>query len=149
MKKLLLAFPLAAGLMAVCGVAIAQTGYESPTKVEGATTIDAATAKQLFDRGVPFVDLRDTRGDEWTPSYKMGHIPRAINLPWVGVGSFREAALSDIVSKDQEVVIYSGGPQGFKTTVACKKAVAWGFEKVYYFRGGYRMWKHAGYPIEQ
>ena len=59
MRKLLSLFPLIAALVAVSAVATAQTGYESATEVEGATTVDAATAKQLFDRGVIFVDVRD------------------------------------------------------------------------------------------
>jgi hypothetical protein len=70
-------------------------------EVEGATTLDVATAKALFDRGVPFVDVRG----EW--SWKMGHIPGAVNLYFETV--FSEAELSKIVSKDQDVVIYCSG----------------------------------------
>ena len=66
-------------------------------EVKGATTLDVATAKALFDRGVPFVDVRFER--DW----EMGHIHGAVNLP----GNFSEAELSKIVSKDQDVVIYS------------------------------------------
>ncbi len=147
MRKLLSLFPLIAALVAVSAVATAQTGYESATEVEGATTVDAATAKQLFDRGVIFVDVRDAEGDEWSPGYEMGHIPGAVHLGWVG--TFRESALSDILMKDQEVVFYCAGSSCFRASLACKKAVAWGFEKVYYFRDGYRMWKHTGYPVEE
>jgi tetratricopeptide (TPR) repeat protein len=70
-------------------------------EVEGATTLDVATAKALFDRGVPFVDVRG----EW--SWKMGHIPGAVNLDYQNV--FSEVELSKIVSKDQDVVIYCSG----------------------------------------
>lgn len=67
-------------------------------EVKGAKTLDVATAKALFDRGVPFVDVRFER--DW----KMGHIPGAICLYFNTV--FSEAELSKIVSKDQDVVIY-------------------------------------------
>ena len=67
-------------------------------EVKGATTLDVATAKALFDRGVQFVDVR------FEEDWKMGHIPSAVNLFANTV--FKEAELSKIVSKDQDVVIY-------------------------------------------
>jgi TolB-like protein len=71
-------------------------------EVEGATTVDVATAKALFDRGVPFVDVRSG------PSWKKGHIPDALNLDYENV--FSEVELSKIVSKDQDVVIHCSHP---------------------------------------
>jgi rhodanese-related sulfurtransferase len=117
---------------------------QSPTEVEGATTVDVATAKALFDRGVPFVDVRRAS------IYYDGHIPGAVNLHWVG--KFTEAALGEIATKDQEVVIYAwhyrDGPWYERSSETCKKAVSWGFKKVYYFRAGYPGWKAVGYPSE-
>jgi TolB-like protein len=78
---------------------ISQTN-EGP-EVKGATTIDVTTAKALFDRGVPFVDVRNMR--HWS----RGHIPRAVHLSLYTV--FSEFELSKIVSKDQEVVIHCDG----------------------------------------
>jgi 3-mercaptopyruvate sulfurtransferase SseA len=71
---------------------------EGKYEVKGATTLDVATAKALFDRGVQFVDVR------FEEDWKMGHIPSAVNLFANTV--FKEAELSKIVSKDQDVVIY-------------------------------------------
>jgi tetratricopeptide (TPR) repeat protein len=62
---------------------------------------DVTTAKALFDRGVPFVDVRDE------PSWEMGHIRGAVNLDFRSV--FSEVELSKIVSKDQDVVFYCSG----------------------------------------
>jgi tetratricopeptide (TPR) repeat protein len=69
--------------------------------VKGATAIDVTTAKALFDRGVPFVDVRNE--GHWS----RGHIPGAVHLSIWAV--FSEFELSKIVSKDQEVVIYCAG----------------------------------------
>jgi TolB-like protein len=71
-------------------------------EVEGATTADVATAKALFDRGVPFVDVRSDG------SWKKGHIPGAVNLDSKHV--FTEVELSKIVRKDHDVVMYCSGP---------------------------------------
>ncbi len=89
-------------LFCVIGVILlpsaAQAG--SPTEVGGATTVDAATAKSLFDRGVPFVDVRGN-------SYYDGHIPGAVHLN--RIGAFKESKFAKVAKKDQEVVIYCGG----------------------------------------
>jgi rhodanese-related sulfurtransferase len=135
MKKSILILPLIAALFAVSTVQA-----DSPTQVEGATTVDAATAKTLFDRGVLFVDVRGS------DHYSAGHILGAVDLNLVT--AFDEAALTKVASKDQEVVIYCDGPTCFRSSTACEMAVSWGFKKVYYFRDGYPGWKAAGYPVK-
>ncbi len=136
MKKSFLVLPLIAALFAVSAAHAA-----SPTQVEGATTVDAATAKQLFDRGVPFVDVRSAN------SYSDGHIPGAVHLNWAG--GFGKTELAKVAKKKREVVIYCSGYRCNRSSYACKKAVSWGYKKVYYFRDGYPGWKAAGYPVEE
>ena len=113
---------------------------ESPLRVDGATTVDAATAKTLFDRGVGFVDVRGK--DLW----EAGHIPGAAYLDLFS--GFNEDNLLKVAAKDQEVVIYCAGPGCKRSGKACAKAVSWGFEKVYYFRLGYPAWRAAGFPTD-
>ena len=103
-------------------------------EVKGATTIDVATAKALFDQGVPFVDARGP--NRWAE----GHIPGAVNLPFIS-----EADLSKIASKDQEVVFYGSG--SYLRPYAVAEAVFWGYKKVYNFRNGFSGWEAAGYPV--
>ena len=71
---------------------------EKGPEVKGATTVDVATAKALFDRGVPFVDVQ---GDSY---WAKGHIPGAVGLDPYKV--FNKIELSKIVRKDKDVVIY-------------------------------------------
>jgi adenylate cyclase len=71
---------------------------EKGPEVKGATTVDVATAKALFDRGVSFVDVRGN--GPWAK----GHIPGAIHLEPYSV--FSKIELSKIVRKDDEVVIH-------------------------------------------
>ena len=70
-------------------------------EVKGATTVDVVTAKALFDRGAPFIDVRPD------VSWEKGHIRSAVHLDVVNV--FSEVELSKIVSKDQDVVMYCSG----------------------------------------
>ncbi len=115
-------------------------GQESPLGVEGATTVQAATAKALFDRGVAFVDVRSKE------MWEDGHVPGAANLDLFG--AFNEDNLLKVVAKDQEVVIYCAGPGCKRSAKGCAKAVSWGFEKVYYFRNGYPAWRAAGFRTD-
>ena len=115
-----------------------KVGITTSTEVKGATTVDVATAKVLFDRGVPFVDVRSDN------SYDRGHVPRAFHLSM----AFDESELTEVANKDQEVVICCDGPVCRRSSTACKMAVSWGWKKVYYFRDGYPGWKAAGYSSE-
>jgi rhodanese-related sulfurtransferase len=113
---------------------------DSPTEIAGATTVDAAKAKELFDKGVSFIDVRSNK--DW----EAGRIPGATHIELKKV--YNEAELSKVVKKDQEVVMYCNGPKCHRSSKASAKAVGWGFSKVYYFREGLPAWKAAGYPVE-
>jgi TolB-like protein/rhodanese-related sulfurtransferase/thioredoxin-like negative regulator of GroEL len=118
-------------------VSTGEMGFE----VEGATTIDVATAKALHDRGVPFVD---TYFGGWIAR----HVPGAHFLD-IGSGEFTEARLSRIVNKYEEVVIYGAGGNVRRSANASAMAVIRGFERIYYFRDGIEGWTSAGHPIEK
>jgi rhodanese-related sulfurtransferase len=107
--------------------------------VEGATKIDVSTAKTLHDQGVVFIDARSKR------KWKQGHIPGASNLYY----NVTEAALMEIVDKDEEVVFYCGGTDCSLSPKACAKALTWGYKNVYYFAEGSPGWEAAGYPLEK
>jgi rhodanese-related sulfurtransferase len=116
-----------------------EEGEVSPIEIAGATTVDAAAAKTLFDRGVSFVDVRSD--EDWG----LGYIPGAVHLD--SDDTFGEESLSAVADKDQEVVIYCMGPRCLRSSKACAQAVSWGFTQVRYFREGFPAWKAAGFPI--
>ena len=127
------------GLKRVGVPASGQDDAESPKEVPGAVTIDVATARILFGRGVKFVDVRG-------PSWNLGHIPGATHL--FLKGNFGETSLASVARKNEEVVFYCMGPSCLLSSKACAQAVSWGYEKVYYFRGGFPAWQAAGNPVE-
>jgi rhodanese-related sulfurtransferase len=126
-----------AGLPEGVPVVAAFGAGSSSTEIEGAITVDATRAKTLFDRAVPFVDVRENA--DWNA----GHVPGAVHLELFNV--FSEATLTEVAGKDEEVVIYCHGPSCGLSASACVSAVSWGFKKVYYFRDGFPGWKAAGY----
>lgn len=106
---------------------------------ENGKTIGIETAKELFDRGVMFVDVR--RIDD----YENGHILGAIHVD-VRDSNF-ETEFVKVGNKDQEIVIYCRGSGCTRSSLAIAKAMRLGFEKLYKFKKGYPGWKSAGYPI--
>jgi adenylate cyclase len=111
-----------------------------PAEIEGAETVGATKAKALFDRGVPFVDVRKD------PDWNSERIPGAVQL--LLYADFSEFNLSRIGAKDDEVVVYAYGLHSGYSTTAIMRAITWGYEKIYFFRGGFPAWKAAGLPVD-
>lgn len=136
MKKLLV---MAAGTLLAFSLSPA-IAAESPTTVEGATTVDTAKARELFDAEVAFVDTR--KNSDWDA----GRIPGAIHLDVKKVLS--PETLEAEVKKDEPVVFYCNGHKCLRSSKASALAVSWGWSKVYYYRDGFPAWKAAGNPVE-
>ena len=98
-------------------------------------------AKTLHDRGVRFIDVR---GES---SWLRAHIPSAFSLPLVRNS---KARLGEIVDRKEEVVLYCNcGPGCNMSPKASAKAVAWGYQNVYFIKGAIDAWDAAEYPLEQ
>ncbi|MBX2809706.1 MAG: rhodanese-like domain-containing protein [Cellvibrionaceae bacterium] len=115
-------------------------GDLSPEQVDGATTVDTAKAKQLFDDGVLFVDTR--KDSDWDA----GRIPDAVHLELKS--NFTEASLTAEVDKSEPIVCYCNGHKCMRSSKCSAKAVGWGFTQVYYYRDGFPAWTAAGNPVE-
>lgn len=112
----------------------------APEYVDGAETIDTVTAKSLFDRRIPFIDVRGLE------NFNAGHIPGAHHLPVKS--DFTEQRLHAIAAQNDPVVIYCNGIHCMGSSVAVQKAVAWGWTSVFYYREGVPAWKQYGLPIQ-
>ncbi len=140
MSKLLLRFIPILIVMAWSFATASELVESTPEKVAGATTVDAAQAKKLFDQEALFVDLR--KENMWNS----GRVPGAI---WLDMKTaFNQEALEAEAKKDEVLVFYCSGVRCPRSAKACVKALEWGYTKVNYFRGGFPAWKNAGYPIE-
>lgn len=127
-------------LVFVSNAFAADPNYFSPEHVEGSVSVSVDEAKELFDAGVVFVDVRNPR------LFKRKHIPNSYHLDLKN--GFEKAALEKIVGKNEPVVIYSSSIHCSRSYKAVARAVAWGFGKVYYFRGGIADWKHKQLPFK-
>ncbi len=112
----------------------------APGHVNGAETIDTATAKSFLDRGYPFIDVRGLE------NFNAGHIPGARHLPVKS--DFDRQSLYAIATQNDPIVIYCNGIHCMGSSVAAQKAVDWGWTKVFYYREGMPDWKLHGLPIQ-
>lgn len=131
---------LLALVLALMTAPMAMAADISAETVSGASTVDSAQAKQLFDDGAAFIDTR--RDSDWDA----GRIPDAFHLELKS--NFTEASLSAEVGKNDPLVCYCNGHSCRRAEACAEKAVSWGFSKVYYYRDGFPAWKSAGYPVE-
>jgi rhodanese-related sulfurtransferase len=112
----------------------------SPQTIAGATTIDSAKAKQLFDQGALFVDVR--RDSDWDN----GRVPDALHLELKKV--FSKESLSAEAKIDEPIVIYCNGEKCLRSSKATVLAVEWGFKNIHFYRDGFPAWKQASFPVE-
>ena len=76
------------------------------------------------------------------------HLPAYRNKQDPTKPRLKETTLREVVKKDEEVVLYWYSPGTGYPAFATAKVVNWGYKKVYYFVGGAKAWKEAGYPVE-
>lgn len=114
---------------------------EAPVEVSGATFVTIEQAKQLFDEGAVFIDVRDR--DAW----KTGHIDGALNLD-LEADEFSVLSLSKDLDRSTPIVFYTSSPLTVNGAVASYVASQWGYSHVYYFRDGYYAWLGQDYPAE-
>ena len=112
------------------------TDYRSPEQVAGATTVTLEEARELYDQGVMFIDVRSPR------LHNRRHITGARHLELKH--AYNEATLAAVAGMDDPIVFYCSGIQCSRSSRATEQAVSWGYKKVYYFRGGMAEWRKAG-----
>lgn len=134
-KNDLLRFVVLFMLLTPCLVFAEKT---APETITGARTISTETARLLLRRGYPFVDVRGQS------DFDRGHLPGAHHLS-VKSEAFTAENLSHIAARDQVVVFYCNGVACLGSAMATEKAVQWGWQKVFYYRDGFKGWQQAGY----
>ena len=112
---------------------------QSPVGISGARTVNVFEAKQLYDRGAVFIDVR---GDE---EWSIGHIKGAIHLDFQR--DFAKLYGANGITRETPLVIYCNSSNCLRSAYASAVSVYWGFRNVFYFRNGYFSWMLEDYPV--
>ncbi|GAB3100970.1 rhodanese-like domain-containing protein [Aestuariicella hydrocarbonica] len=127
-------------VLCITGLFLAVSSYsdESPAGITGAVTVDVFQAKQLYDRGALFVDVR--ADEEWS----IGHIAGAVHLDFQR--DFAKLYAAEGVTRDTPLVLYCNSSNCLRSAYASAVSVYWGFKNVFYFRAGYFAWLLEDFP---
>lgn len=126
----------------MCAFAFGVKAEVAPLHVKGVITINTEEAKVKWLNGVKFFDPR-------TPSdYKLGHIPKAINISRTDPSVYNRQNIEAHFAKDEPVVIYCNGPSCLKSSRTSAELIKMGYEEVYYYREGFPDWSFEGHPVE-
>jgi len=126
---------------AVLATGKVSAGTSVPDTLPGATVISADWLKNALDKHEPIVVVDARIASE----YKDGHLPGAINI---FDGTFEEEKGRLPGDKNLPLVFYCNGPKCAKSYESAKKALASGYGRVYWLRGGIPEWTTRGYPLE-
>lgn len=124
-------------MLLLCLVVPSVVAGEAPLEVQGATTVNAAQARQLYEFGVLFIDVRPAREWGW------GHVHGALHLALDQ--RFDELAEPDW-PRSMPIVLYCDSEVCPHGAEAARRAVGWGFQHVYFFRSGYFAWQLLDFP---
>lgn len=114
---------------------------DAPETVIGARTVDLEQAKELFDEGAVFIDVRDQQ------SWSLGHIEGSVNLDF-NASEFAVLYISPDLDRSTPIVFYTSSALNIRSAMASFFASNWGYTNVYYFREGFYSWMAADYPVE-
>ncbi len=124
---------------------VAELGTFTPTSLPGATVVDVAAVQRLLAQGAVLVDTRNEQ------EFKQRSITGARHVP------YHERSLKDVVydaklddfsglaalDKSKPTIFHCNGAECWKSYKASRMALAAGFAKVYWFRGGLPEWEAA------
>jgi len=125
---------------------VAELGTFTPVSLPGVRVVKADEVKRLIEQGAVVVDTRTEK------EFKSRHIPGALLVP------YHEKSLKDVaydpaaddftglarLDPARPTVFHCNGAECWKSYKASKAALARGFTKVYWFRGGVPEWDGLG-----
>ena len=113
----------------------------SPQSIPGSTIVDAEGVIKLVTtiNDLIIVDAR-IKSDR-----KQGYIEGSISLPDIDTDC---KALSGIIpQKTSPTLYYCNGVKCGRSAKSVKIALKCGYDKIYWFRGGFEEWQNKGFPV--
>ena len=126
-------------LFLVCAPVAAQVDV-SPPEIPGATKVDAEGLVDLVQTQERLVVV-DSR---IASDRAHGYIEGSISLPDIHTDCDNLRKLAH--DRATPILFYCNGPKCGRSGKAVKKAIACGYTRLYWFRGGFEEWRIKGYP---
>lgn len=113
----------------------------SPNDIPGVKKVDAEEVIKLVEK-LPKLIVIDARiaGDR-----QQGFIEDSISLPDVETDCTALARIAP--NKTTPLLLYCNGPKCGRSAKSAQKALACGYSRLYWFRGGFEEWRAKDYPV--
>ncbi len=128
---------------------VAELGTFTPTSLAGVTVVSAEQVKGLMAQGAVVIDTRTEK------EFRQKHIPGAKFVPYhekslkdvVYEASLDDFAGVKLLDSKAATIFHCNGAECWKSYKASRTALALGFGKVYWYRGGMPDWETTGQQI--
>ena len=113
----------------------------APENIPGVLIISAEQVVELI-LNTPELVVIDSRKKA---EYVKGHIEGAVNILNSDLSPELLARLAP--DRHQPVLLYCNGVLCLRSSDAAEKAISWGYQQIYWFRGGWKEWTEKRFPI--
>ncbi|WP_161603792.1 rhodanese-like domain-containing protein [Noviherbaspirillum massiliense] len=128
---------------------VASLGIFTPNSLPNVTIV---TAEQVMDLAAKGAVIYDTRSPK---EYALEHIKGAVAMPYQEKSlkdvdydaSLDDFSVANSAPRQAPAIFLCNGPECWKSYKASRAALAMGFEKVYWFRGGMPEWREKTLPV--
>src|SRR5450755_1156145 len=129
---------------------VASLGITTPEALPGVTRVGAEEVAELSKQSVTIVDTRTQK--EFDSEHVKGamlasYVEKSLKETDFDASKDDFSALKN-VPKDKPVVFFCNGPECWKSYKASRAAVAAGYARIYWFRGGMPEWREKHLPVE-
>ena len=114
----------------------------APEMIDGAKNLSAEAVIELILSRPDMVIIDSRKKVE----YLKGHIEGAISM--LNTEMETEELAKVIPDKKADILFYCNGIRCKRSSDAVSKALSWGYENVYWFRGGWKEWTEKRLPVE-
>ena len=130
-------------MLCACPLLAEENGAASdaPDVLAGTTKVDAEGLIETLGRlpGLVIIDSRIAM------DRKQGYIEGSVSLPDTATDCDSLSVLLD--GRSAPVLFYCNGPKCGRSVKAIHKAQECGYDRIYWFRGGFEEWTTKGYPF--
>lgn len=110
-------------------------------EIPGVTRVSAEEVVDMINRLPLLVVVDSRRKDE----FAQGHIEGAINIDDTEMTPAKLEKLAP--RRDTPLLFYCNGERCLRSSIAAKLALKWGYQNVYWFRGGWQEWSAKYMPV--
>jgi rhodanese-related sulfurtransferase len=113
----------------------------APDSIPGAVIVSAEQVIELILAKPELVIIDSRKKSEFTK----GHIESAVNL--LNTSLRQDDLQAACPDKSTPIVFYCNGTRCLRSSDAVRKAMDWGYQNVFWFRGGWKEWTDKRLPV--